>query len=123
MDAEPGKNGTNNGSENSQDLPLTSASESDRKDSPQLFVFSSRTEKSLKSYLSSFDEYLDGIPSGKGQLKDLAYTLGQRRTHHSQRVAVVADSIEDLQEKLLISKPSRVKDRNIAFAFTGQGAQ
>lgn len=123
MDAKSATNGTKSTNEQSQGLPSTSAKENDHKDGPQLFVFSSRTEKSLKSYLSSFEEYLDGMSSGKGQLKDLAYTLGQRRTHHPQRVAVVADSIEVLQEKLLTAKPSRVKDRNIAFAFTGQGAQ
>nr|UPN67571.1 hypothetical protein [Pestalotiopsis sp.] len=123
VDAKSATNGTKSTNEQSQGLPSTSAKENDHKDSPQLFVFSSRTEKSLKSYLSSFEEYLDGMSSGKGQLKDLAYTLGQRRTHHPQRVAVVADSIEVLQEKLLTAKPSRVKDRNIAFAFTGQGAQ
>ncbi|KAK9782147.1 putative Polyketide synthase [Seiridium cardinale] len=96
---------------------------SDHAEIPRLFALSAKTEKSLKSYLSSFDEYLDEVSSSKEYLNDLAYTLGQRRTHHPQRVAIVAGSVEDLQEKLAEAKPSRVKDRNIAYAFTGQGAQ
>nr|APX43987.1 polyketide synthase [Pestalotiopsis microspora] len=92
-------------------------------ETPRLFVFSAKTDKSLKSYLASFDEYLDEAPSSKMYLKDLAYTLGQRRTHHPHRVAIVASSVEDLQDKALVAKTGRVKDRNVAFAFTGQGAQ
>lgn len=89
----------------------------------RLFVFSAKTEKSLTAYLASFDEYLDEAPESSGFARDLGYTLGQRRTHHPYRVAVVADSVESLQEKLSSVKPSRIKERVIAFAFTGQGAQ
>lgn len=89
----------------------------------RLFVVSAKTEKSLSSYLSSFDEYLDEALESSDFGKDLSYTLGQRRTHHSWRVSVVADSVASLQEKLSTAKPSRGKDRVIAFAFTGQGAQ
>ena len=73
--------------------------------------------------MASFDEYLDEVPDSDGFLKNLSYTLGQRRTHHSNRISVVADSIESLQEKLQTAKPSRIKNRVVAFAFTGQGAQ
>lgn len=89
----------------------------------RLFVFSAKTEKSLTAYLSSFDEYLDEAAEPSAFARDLSYTLGQRRTHHPYRVSVVADSVERLQEKLSTIKPSRIKDRVIAFAFTGQGAQ
>ena len=89
----------------------------------RLFVLSARTEKSLISYLSSFDEYLDDAPDSSDFLKNLSYTLGQRRTHHPYRVSAFADSVTSLQEKLLTAKPDRIKDQMIAFAFTGQGAQ
>lgn len=90
---------------------------------PRLFVLSARTEKSLTSYLSSFDDYLDQVPESTEFVKDLSYTLGQRRTHHAYRVSAVADSIEELQKQLSAVKPSKAKDRLIAFVFTGQGAQ
>ncbi|KAG9230575.1 putative polyketide synthase [Amylocarpus encephaloides] len=89
----------------------------------RLFVLSARTEKSLTSYLSSFDEYLDATPESSDITKNLSYTLGQRRTQHLYRISVVANSVANLQEKLLAVKPSRAKERIIAFVFTGQGAQ
>lgn len=89
----------------------------------RLYVFSARTERSLTNYLSSFDEYLDDIPDSKDFTKNLAYTLGQRRTHHGHRVSIVAESISSLQEKILAAKPTRIKGQTIIMAFTGQGAQ
>ncbi|KAL9617354.1 MAG: hypothetical protein Q9160_007842 [Pyrenula sp. 1 TL-2023] len=89
----------------------------------RLFVLSAKTEKSLLSYMSSFDEYLDEAPESNDFVKNLSYTLGGRRTHYPYRVAVIADSMASLQEKLSIAKPSRIKDRVLVFAFTGQGAQ
>ncbi|KAG8415739.1 polyketide synthase [Metarhizium acridum] len=90
---------------------------------PRLFVLSARTEKSLISYLTSFDEYLDEAPEPDEFIKNLSYTLGQRRTQYPYRVSAVADSVATLQEKLSTAKPTRAKDHAIAFAFTGQGAQ
>lgn len=89
----------------------------------QVFVLSARTEKSLNSYLTSFDEYLDEAPESSDFVKNLSYTLGQRRTHHTYRVSAVANSVESLQEKLLSAQPTRSKEQTIAFVFTGQGAQ
>ncbi|KAK5625754.1 hypothetical protein RRF57_001470 [Xylaria bambusicola] len=89
----------------------------------RLFVFSAKAEISLTNYLLSFDEYLDEASESKEFIKNLSYTLGQRRTHHGYRVSVVADSISSLQEKLLMAKPTRVKEHVITMAFTGQGAQ
>ncbi|KAI0456999.1 putative polyketide synthase [Xylaria acuta] len=90
---------------------------------PRLFVFSAKAEKSLTNYLSSFEEYLDEAPESRDFVKNLSYTLGQRRTHHGYRVSVVADSVTSLQEKLSTAKPTRVKEQVIAMVFTGQGAQ
>ncbi|PLB49064.1 polyketide synthase-like protein [Aspergillus steynii IBT 23096] len=89
----------------------------------RLFVLSAKTEKSLTSYLGSFQEYLDAAPQSVDFLKDLSYTLGQRRTQHAYRVAATANSVDSLKEKLSTAKPSKIRDRVIAFAFTGQGAQ
>lgn len=88
-----------------------------------LFVLSARNENSLNSYLASFNEYLDEAPEDAKYFRNLAYTLGQRRTFHPYRVAAVADSLDTFQEKLSQAKPVRAKDRTFAFVFTGQGAQ
>ena len=92
-------------------------------DVQRLFVFSAKTEKSLTSYLSSFQEYLEDVPESSDLVRELSYTLGQRRTHHAYRFSAVASTIASLESQLSANKPSRVKDHVIAFVFTGQGAQ
>ncbi|RFU24629.1 hypothetical protein B7463_g11705, partial [Scytalidium lignicola] len=89
----------------------------------RLFVLSAKLESSLTSYLSSFREYLDTGPESSSFATDLSYTLGQRRTHYAYRVAVTANSVSSLKDQLLTCKTSKAKDRSIAYAFTGQGAQ
>lgn len=93
----------------------------------RLFVLSAKSESSLATYISSFQEFLDTGEAQKDSdvvfMKDLAYTLGQRRSHHSYRVAVAANSISDLKNQLETSKPKKVRERAVALVFTGQGAQ
>ncbi|KIM94801.1 hypothetical protein OIDMADRAFT_172503 [Oidiodendron maius Zn] len=89
----------------------------------RLFVLSAKSESSLISYMSSFRKYLETAPESNDFAKDLSFTLGQRRTHHPYRVAVIADSVFSLRDQLSNCKVSKVKDRPIAYAFTGQGAQ
>lgn len=92
-----------------------------------LFVFSAQSINSLQDYLSSFIGYLENMPKTFDSAKDLAFTLGQRRTHFTHRVAVAANStkflMDQLQLMLKISKSGKTKDPIIAFTFTGQGAQ
>ncbi|KAK8051824.1 polyketide synthase [Apiospora rasikravindrae] len=108
-----GNNGNKSGN-NSNGIATTSK---------RVFAFSAKSEKSLISYLSSFDEYLREAPGTDEFMARLSYTLGQRRTHFPHRISVVASSTSSLIEKLSTSKPSRAKDRVVVFAFTGQGAQ
>jgi acyl transferase domain-containing protein len=57
---------------------------------------------------------------------NLAYTLGQRRSHLSWKVAIPADGSAELIASLAGSTitPSRsVKEPRVGFVFTGQGAQ
>ncbi|KAL8673560.1 MAG: hypothetical protein Q9168_002014 [Polycauliona sp. 1 TL-2023] len=93
----------------------------------QLYVFSAQSLNSLEAYLSSFAEYLEEIPESAEFAKDLAYTLGERRTHFAHRAVVVADSTKVLKDQLQslskISKSGKTKDPVVAFTFTGQGAQ
>ncbi|KAF2167650.1 hypothetical protein M409DRAFT_65790 [Zasmidium cellare ATCC 36951] len=91
----------------------------------RLFVFSSRTELTLASYLTSFHDYLQTVLP-LPDLHDLSYTLGQRRTYFPNRVSIAARSVTDLREQLANSralKAEKARDHKIAFVFTGQGAQ
>ncbi|KAH8797946.1 putative polyketide synthase [Xylogone sp. PMI_703] len=89
----------------------------------KLFVFSAKSENSLVAYLPSLAKYLDSVPESGNFIRDLSYTLGQRRTHHQFRVAIAADSIASLKNQLPVAKINKTRPRVIAFVFTGQGAQ
>ncbi|RYP11169.1 hypothetical protein DL765_007856 [Monosporascus sp. GIB2] len=89
----------------------------------RLFVFSAKSEASLTTYLASFVEYLDTAVKPSNFTKDLSYTLGQRRTHHSYRVAVTADTCASLRAQLVSGKITKIKAPSMTFVFTGQGAQ
>lgn len=89
----------------------------------RVYVFSARSESSLTAYLSSFRDYLERESDSKAFMRDLSFTLGQRRTHHAHRVAVIADSLEALRTELTTAKSRKARDQSAAFVFTGQGAQ
>lgn len=92
-----------------------------------LYVFSAQSRSSLEAYQASFAGYLAETPTSAEFSKNLAYTLGQRRTHFAHRVALVAESTRLLKDQLqLVSKgtrPGKTDDPVVAFIFTGQGAQ
>ncbi|CAI6339140.1 unnamed protein product [Periconia digitata] len=92
-----------------------------------LLVFSAKSPISLQTYISSFQAYLKTAPSSDVFLRNLTYTLGQRRTHFPHRITVSATSMNSLQKEL-VNLPSNMKSGitnslNLAFVFTGQGAQ
>ncbi|KAI1810659.1 putative polyketide synthase [Poronia punctata] len=89
----------------------------------RLFVLSAKSESSLTAYVTSFLEYLESAPNSGSFLRDLSFTLGQRRTHFAHRIAVVADSLAELKPQLANARSKKARDRNLTFAFTGQGAQ
>ena len=89
----------------------------------RVFVLSAKSENSLTAYLSSFAEYLTTANKSSTFMEDLAFTLGQRRSHHSYRVAATADSLDELKTQLSTVRPRKIRDRAVSFVFTGQGAQ
>lgn len=96
----------------------------------RLFVFSSFDEATGKKYLQSFEKYVEDrsqITDSEEFLDDLAYTLGERRTNHTWRTAVPAQSVEELlinlREGINFGNVSQTKNLKIGFVFTGQGAQ
>lgn len=92
----------------------------------RLFVLSAKSESSLNAYVSSLLQHIQDVDDGAGILKDLSFTLGERRTHHLYRNAVRASSTEELEDALLSLqdslRPSKAKDLALGFIFTGQGA-
>ena len=92
----------------------------------RLFVLSAKSESSLSAYVSALLQHIQDVDDGAEILKDLSFTLGERRTHHSYRNAVQASSIDELEDGLLSlqdsSRPTKAKELTLGFIFTGQGA-
>ncbi|RYP36755.1 hypothetical protein DL767_003254 [Monosporascus sp. MG133] len=101
------------------------------------FLFSAASESALTAKLKRYREYLAGGNAGAtGRLRDLSWTLSNRRSTLSWRAVVPATSdVEDLIRKLddcteFTSEPSssssaktRGSKPRILGIFTGQGAQ
>ena len=56
-------------------------------------------------------------------LADICFTANTGRSHFQHRIAIVADSINDLASQLDSAKTKVISKPRIAFLFTGQGSQ
>lgn len=96
--------------------------------SPYLFVLSAHDKDALGIAASKLGVYIEQHPEvyQARLVKDLAYTLCERRSHLSWRIAVTALTSSELASSLnaIETLSHRVtKSPSIAFAYTGQGAQ
>ncbi|MBF0450082.1 MAG: SDR family NAD(P)-dependent oxidoreductase [Candidatus Magnetomorum sp.] len=98
-----------------------------------LIPFSAKTPDALQGICRS---YLDFLENQKADLypPDIGYTTARRRTHHPYRLALTANSVEEIQEKLnvFISGEHRrglvhgrivEKSSELVFVFSGMGPQ
>lgn len=91
---------------------------------PLLFPLSARSEKALARRVADLVDYARSNPSV--DVRDVAYTLSERRTHHDYRVAVAASDMTSLAENLanVVVSGKPVRRRNdIVFVFSGTGPQ
>lgn len=94
----------------------------------RLFPLSANDKATVESMMTSLTVYLEQRPEvfQNSLMGNLAYSLGERRSHLSYRVAVPASKTAALIPTLAGASivPSRaVKEPRIGFIFTGQGAQ
>ncbi|OQE25033.1 hypothetical protein PENFLA_c009G01366 [Penicillium flavigenum] len=93
---------------------------------------SAATEKSLRAVLSSYAEYFKNNP--QVSLRDVAYTVQERRSTLAFRAAIVASSVAEAARNIdtllsgegapeLSTKHFAVRPPRILGVFTGQGAQ
>lgn len=95
-----------------------------------VFTLSGRDEPALRQLAGRYAEHLS---SRDENIADLSYTVNAGRSHFSQRLALLAASSIDLQDKLSQFANGQEADGllsgkvagppRIAFLFTGQGAQ
>ncbi|MBK9193161.1 MAG: type I polyketide synthase [Crocinitomicaceae bacterium] len=104
-----------------------------QKDQTQIFTFSARHVDALKKIAENYITFLRD-EDNTDTFSDICYSSTLRNSHHDLRVAVVADSKEDLAEKLqhYINgetlneiKEGRVNEdkEKVVFVFSGQGPQ
>lgn len=73
------------------------AAKEEIKDEPSLFFISAKNEESLKGILSKYNQYLNNCPYS---LADICFSSGIARNHYSHRIAIIANSIVDLKNKI-----------------------
>lgn len=94
----------------------------------KLFAITANDKNTLEAVMKSLVIYLEQRPEmfQKDLMADVAYTLGQRRSHLQWRVAIPALRSFDLIDAINSQKFSvgkEVDPLRIGFIFTGQGAQ
>ena len=88
-------------------------------DTPQLLLYSANSIQSLTVLIERYQAYLENLPDGLN-LKDVAYTLAQRREH----LPVRSFSVRTRDQPGITNPATSAKGTApIVMVFTGQGAQ
>ncbi|KAH6607076.1 hypothetical protein Trco_003389 [Trichoderma cornu-damae] len=95
---------------------------------PRLFVLSAHDEGAAKRLAEQMGIYIEQHPEvfQKRLVRNMAYTLGERRTHLQWRIAITASSCNELANALNGAGATPAvasKEPKVAFVYTGQGAQ
>jgi acyl transferase domain-containing protein/acyl-CoA synthetase (AMP-forming)/AMP-acid ligase II/NAD(P)-dependent dehydrogenase (short-subunit alcohol dehydrogenase family)/acyl carrier protein len=90
-----------------------------------LLTLSAKNEAALQDLVQRYDTFLSTHP--QTSLADLCFTANTGRVHFEHRLAIVAESSQQLRTRLIDDEhragQSLQRFQNIAFLFTGQGAQ
>ncbi|KAI0474037.1 hypothetical protein GGR56DRAFT_696770 [Xylariaceae sp. FL0804] len=95
---------------------------------PQVFVLSANDAHTMKKLSKSLASHFTGSEAGRSRdyVKQLAYTLHERRSLLPFRAAIVASDPQELASKLAnedIAPRRTSQPPKLGFVFTGQGAQ
>ena len=111
--------------------PLEEVKNEDGLERPQqILTLSAQTEKALRELATKYQAYLQSKP--EVSLQYICFSANTGRTHFAERLAIVAESNSDLQQKLahylqhnetngVLTGQSDTQA--VAFLFTGQGSQ
>ncbi|MDE5068981.1 MAG: type I polyketide synthase [Trichodesmium sp. St4_bin8_1] len=104
---------------------------SDTLERPQeILTLSAKTEKALRELATKYQTYLQ--LDSEASLSDICFSANKGQTHFTKRLAIVAESKRDLQQKLAGFLQDNATQgvftgnsdtQTIAFLFTGQGSQ
>ncbi|KAG5644334.1 Type I Iterative PKS [Asterophora parasitica] len=87
-----------------------------------VFGLSAKDDATLEILRSKFLHYLESVEE---PLSDIAYTSTARRQIYDHRLAISANTVEDLIGKLrrALAVQTSSKDARVVFVFSGQGGQ
>ncbi|KAE8406449.1 hypothetical protein BDV37DRAFT_280732 [Aspergillus pseudonomiae] len=89
---------------------------------PYILCFSANNQSSLKRYIEEFSQHC-ASPSVHLNVRDVAYTLGVRRSQHFHRGYLITDNLTHIDPTRVVYGKKSVNAVNVGFVFTGQGAQ
>lgn len=87
--------------------------------SNNMFLFSARTSKSLKSNVNNFLRFIK--KNNQYKKEDIICTLAFGRKQFEHRCILLADTLEDLQNENYLVVENHVTESNMIFMFTGVG--
>ncbi|GKZ37768.1 type I Iterative Polyketide synthase (PKS) [Aspergillus brasiliensis] len=88
---------------------------------PFLLVQSASDEHSLKNNCKELARHFSKI-NVKAELRDVAYTLSERRSHHMHRAFAITNRLQ-INESDFVHGKVDVQVPRVCFVFTGQGSQ
>lgn len=119
-------NGTNHETENGHAIEEHDKTSSAGSDLPKILVFSAADEKAMKRVMTAYEEYfVNNTSKDRSKLAKLAYTLSDHRSRMLWRSYALAKPGSETTEPSF-SPANAIRssaDANLAFVFTGQGAQ
>ncbi|KAJ5920923.1 Fum1p [Penicillium verhagenii] len=86
----------------------------------RVLIVSARSDEALKKRIEGIVQYAAEKPKN---LHDLAYTLGVRREHLSNRAFAIVNTSPTQSLSPVVFKSHKALESTVIFAFTGQGAQ
>jgi acyl transferase domain-containing protein len=116
-----------------EEAPLLISRSSEVERPSHVFTLSAKSESALKALAHRYTTWLTDHP--EAPLADVCFSANAGRSHFEYRLAVVADSTEQLHQQLkaftagaavaevCVSRVISKRSPKIAFLFTGQGSQ
>lgn len=115
-------------------INYAAASDDELPKGPYLLPLTTRSEGALKDLAKSYVTLIES-EDFNARLYDLNYTATHKRDHHNHRMAVVANSLDELKERLsayvndeatpgiITGKTNLNEDTKLAVVFSGMGPQ
>ncbi|KAF4898987.1 Highly reducing polyketide synthase [Colletotrichum fructicola] len=96
--------------------------EDDETENPYILVLSANDSATLRANIKALSSHLIN-PRVKVDIRDLAYTLSERRSRLWHRAFLTKRSLTELDENSFVVGKKSSEAPRVAFVFTGQGAQ